>query len=261
MSARAARLLLRALILLPAFALTTSAAPPPPPATIAARVLAQYPHDSSAFTQGLFIRDGRLYETTGYERRSTLREVELKTGRVIRQAALPPDQFGEGSTDFGPDIYSITWQGGVGHRWRLADFKRLGEFRYDGEGWGLTQDGRHLILSDGTATLRFIDPATMQVARRVTVTDDGVPRDRLNELEYVDGEILANIWHEDRIARINPHTGRIKGWIDLSDVVAALPLTNPEAVLNGIAWDKKARKLYVTGKLWPALYQIAWPVK
>lgn len=261
MSARAAALLLRALVLLPSFALTTSAAPPPPPATVAARVLAQYPHDTNAFTQGLFVRDGRLYETTGYEGRSTLREVELATGRVIRQASLPPDQFGEGSTDFGPDIYSITWQGGIGHRWRLADFKRIGDFRYDGEGWGLTQDGKNLILSDGTATLRFLDPRTLTVVRRITVTDNGVPKDQLNELEYVDGEVLANVWHEDRIARIDPHNGRIKGWIDLTDVVDATPRPHSEAVLNGIAWDKKARKLYVTGKLWPVLYQIAWPVK
>lgn len=260
MSARAAGLL-RALILFPIFALTTSAAPPPPPATVAARVLATYPHDANAFTQGLFVRDGHLYETTGLERRSTLREVELTTGRVLRQVSLPADQFGEGSTDFGPDIYSITWQGGIGHRWRLADFRHLGNFRYDGEGWGLTQDGKQLILSDGTATLRFLDPKTLKVTRRITVTDNGIPKDQLNELEYVDGEILANIWHEDRIARIDPHTGRIKGWIDFSAVVAALPLMNPEAVLNGIAWDKKARKLYVTGKLWPALYQIAWPAK
>lgn len=260
MSARAAGLL-RALILLPTLALTTSAAPPPPPATVEARVVAQYPHDTNAFTQGLFVRDGRLYETTGFERRSTLREVELTTGRVIRQTSLPPDQFGEGSTDFGSEIYSITWQGGIGHRWRLSDFKRIGDFRYDGEGWGLTQDGKQLILSDGTATLRFIDPKTMKVARRITVTDNGAPKDQLNELEYVDGEVLANIWHEDRIARIDPHTGRIKGWVDLTAIVDATPRPDSEAVLNGIAWDKKARKLYVTGKLWPSVYQIAWPAK
>lgn len=259
MSAR--RGLLRALVLLPALALTTSAAPLPPPATVAARALAHYPHDPNAFTQGLFVRDGRLYESTGYEGRSTIREVELATGRVLRQTALPPGQFGEGSTDWGPDIYSITWQGGIGHRWRLSDFRRLGGFRYDGEGWGLTQDGRNLILSDGTATLRFLDPRTLKVVRRVNVTDDGSPRDQLNELEYVDGEILANIWHDERIARIDPHTGRIKGWIDLSAIVAATPRRDPEAVLNGIAWDRKVRKLYVTGKLWPAIYQIAWPAK
>lgn len=259
MSARAAGLL-RALILLPALALTASAAPLPAPTTVAARALARHPHDASAFTQGLFIRDGRLYESTGFEGRSTIREVELKTGRVIRQTSLPADQFGEGATDFGPNIYSITWQGGIGHRWRLADFKRIGGFRYAGEGWGLTQDGRQLILSDGTATLRFLDPRTMAVTRRVTVTDNGRPKDQLNELEYVDGEILANIWHEDRIARIDPRTGRIKGWIDLTAIVAATPRRDPEAVLNGIAWDKSARKLYVTGKLWPTLYQIAWPV-
>lgn len=253
--------MLRALVLLPMLALAASVAPVPPPATVAARVLARYPHDPNAFTQGLFVRDGRLYETTGFEGRSTLREVELKTGRVIRKASLPSDQFGEGATDLGSEVYSITWQGGVGHRWRLADFQRLGGFRYDGEGWGLTQDGKQLILSDGTATLRFLDPRTMKVTRRVTVTDKGIPRDQLNELEYVDGEVLANIWHDDRIARIDPRSGRIKGWIDLSAIVTATSQRNSEAVLNGIAWDRKARKLYVTGKLWPALYEIAWPAR
>lgn len=258
MSAWAASLL-RALVLLPALALTTSAAPPPPPATVAARALARYPHDTNAFTEGLFVRDGRLYESTGYEGRSNISEIELTSGRVLRRTALPPGQFGEGATDFGAEIYSVTWQGGIGHRWRLRDFRRLGGFRYDGEGWGLTQDGRNLILSDGTATLRFLDPRTLRVVRRINVTDGGVRRDQLNELEYVEGEILANVWHDDRIARIDPHTGRIKGWIDLSEIVAATPRRDPEAVLNGIAWDKRARKLYVTGKLWPAIYQIAWP--
>lgn len=260
MSARAAGLL-RALILAPTLALTASAAPLPPPTTVTARALARYPHDANAFTQGLFVRDGRLYESTGYEGRSTIRETDLASGRVVRQASLPADQFGEGSTDFGPDIYSITWRGGIGHRWRLRDFQRVGGFRFDGEGWGLTQDGKHLILSDGTATLRFLDPRTFKVVRQISVTDDGQPRDQLNELEYVDGEILANVWHEDRIARINPRNGRIKGWVDLSAIVAATPRRNPEAVLNGIAWDRKARKMYVTGKLWPALYQIDWPAK
>lgn len=259
MSAR--RGMLRALILLPTLALTASAAPLPPPATVAARALARYPHDANAFTQGLFVRDGKLFESTGLEGRSTIREVALATGRVVRQTPLPADQFGEGMTDWGPDIYSITWLGGIGHRWRLADFRHLGDFRYEGEGWGLTQDGRSLILSDGTATLRFLEPRTLKVLREIHVTDNGIPRDQLNELEYVDGEILANVWHDDRIARIDPTNGRIKGWIDLSAVVAATPVTNPEAVLNGIAWDRKARKLYITGKLWPALYQIAWPAK
>lgn len=259
MSARSG--LLRALVLLPALALTTSAAPLPPPATVPARVIARFPHDTRAFTEGLFIRDGRLYESTGYERRSTISAIELATGRVLRRVAIPPEQFGEGSTDFGAEIISVTWQGGVGHRWRLSDFARLGGFRYDGEGWGLTQDGRNLILSDGTATLRFLDPRTLKVVRRLHVTDAGTPRDQLNEIEYVDGEILANVWHDNRIARIDPHTGRIKGWIDLSAIVAATPRTDPEAVPNGIAWDRKARKLYVTGKLWPVIYQIAWPAR
>lgn len=259
MSAR--RGLLRALILLPAFAVTASAAPLPPPATVVARPVARFPHDPNAFTQGLLVHAGRLFESTGLEGRSTVREVELTTGRVIRQTALPADQFGEGITDWGGDIVGITWQGGQGHRWRIGDLQRIGGFRYEGEGWGLAHDGRYLILSDGTATLRFLDPRTLKVVRRVTVTDNGAPRDQLNELEFVDGELLANVWHDDRIARIDPHSGRIKGWIDLSEIVAATARRNPEAVLNGIAWDAAARKLYVTGKLWPALYQIAWPAR
>lgn len=259
MSAR--RGLLRALIVLPAFALSASATPPPPPTTVVAQAVARFPHDSNAFTQGLLVHRGRLYESTGLEGRSTVREVELATGRVLRETALPADQFGEGITDWGGEIIGVTWQGGQGHRWRVTDLRRIGGFRYEGEGWGLAHDGRNLILSDGTATLRFLDPRSLKVVRRITVTDDGNPRDQLNELEFVDGEILANVWHDDRIARIDPHTGRIKGWIDLSAIVAATPRRDPEAVLNGIAWDAQNRKLYVTGKLWPALYQIAWPAK
>lgn len=258
MSARPGRH--RALILLPAFVLVASAAPRPAP-TVAARVLARLPHDGNAFTEGLFIRDGRLFESTGYERSSFIREVQLATGKVVRQVAIPPDQFGEGIVDWGPDLISVTWQGGVGHRWHLADFHRIGSFRYDGEGWGLTHTNRELVLSDGTPFLRFLDPKTLAVVRRVRVTADGQPLAQLNELEWVDGEILANVWHEARIARIDPDSGRVKGWIDLSAIVQATPKRDAEAVPNGIAWDRKARRLYITGKYWPTLYRIAWPVK
>lgn len=229
--------------------------------TVAARVLATYPHDPDAFTEGLFVRDGKLFESTGYERRSFIREVELATGKVLRQVKIPPDQFGEGIVDWGPDLISVTWRGGIGHRWRLNDFQRLGEFRYDGEGWGMTRSSRELILSDGTAFLRFLDPKTLAVVRRLRVTADGQRLDQLNELEWVDGEILANVWHQDRIARIDPRTGRVKGWIDLGAIVAAMPKRDPEAVPNGIAWDNRTRRLYVTGKYWPTLYRIAWPVR
>jgi glutaminyl-peptide cyclotransferase len=235
----------------------TDTAPVP---TAVARVLAEYPHDTDAFTEGLFIRDGKLFESTGYERRSFIREVDLATGKVLRQVAIPPDQFGEGIVDWGPDIVSVTWQGGIGHRWRIDNLTRIGGFRYEGEGWGLTRNDRHIILSDGTAVLRFLDPVTLKVARRLPVTADGVPVPMLNELEWVDGEILANVWHQDRIARIDPRDGRVKGWIDLSEIAARTPKRDEESVPNGIAWDAKARRLYVTGKYWPTLYRIAWPV-
>lgn len=262
MSARRGRF--RALILsLPLFALGASAAPPPAPrpvTSVAARVLAQYPHDTGAFTEGLFVRDGWLFESTGYERRSFIREVDLATGKVKRQVAIPPDQFGEGIVDWGAEIVSLTWQGGIGHRWRIADFGKLGDFRYDGEGWGLTRTDRQLIMSDGTPVLRFLDPVTLKVVRRLPVTLSGKPLSQLNELEWVDGEILANVWHAAQIVRIDPATGRVKGIIDLTAIVRATPVNNAESVLNGIAWDRKARRLYVTGKNWPTLYRIAWPV-
>lgn len=229
------------------------------PTVVAARVLANYPHDTSAFTEGLFVRDGRLFESTGLEGQSVIRETDLPSGRVVREATIPSGQFGEGIVDWGADLISVTWQGGVGYRWRLGDFRRLAEFRYPGEGWGLTQDGRSIILSDGTPVLRFMDPKTLHETRRIVVTAQGRPQAMLNELEYVDGEILANIWHDERIARIDPANGRIKGWIDLGAIVRATPKRDGESVPNGIAWDKRARALYVTGKNWPTLYRIAWP--
>lgn len=225
----------------------------------AARVLASYPHDADAFTQGLFFSDGRLFESTGQHGESRLREVELKTGAVKREVKLSQRYFGEGSTNWGKTIVSLTWQHGTAFRWDRDSFRQIGQFRYAGEGWGLTQDGRHLILSDGTPELRFLDPATFAERRRVRVTWQGRPLRDLNELEYVRGELLANIWHTDLIARIDPASGAIKGFIDLSAVTASLGLADPEAVLNGIAYDARADKLYVTGKDWPTLFEIALP--
>lgn len=222
--------------------------------------MARYPHNPNAFTQGLLVRDGRLYESTGQYAESRVREVDIATGKIRRETKIPDNQFGEGLTDIGPELVSLTWQNGIAHRWRLADFKPLGEFRYTGEGWGLAYDGRHLILSDGTPDLRLLDPRTFAVVRTVSVTVDGQRLPMLNELEWVEGELLANVWHDDRIARIDLRTGRVKGWIDLGPLVAATPVRDGESVPNGIAWDAKARKLYVTGKNWPTLYRIAWPV-
>lgn len=224
-----------------------------------ARVIASYPHDPAAFTQGLFFSEGRLFETTGQHGESRLREVELRTGRVKREVKLPQRYFGEGSTAWGRTIVSLTWQHGVAFLWNRDSFRKLGQFSYVGEGWGLTQDGKSLILSDGTSELRFLDPATFAERRRVRVTWQGRSVRDLNELEFVRGEILANIWHTDLIARIDPASGVIRGFLDLSAIAASLELADEEAVLNGIAYDAKAGKLYVTGKDWSKLFEIALP--
>lgn len=225
----------------------------------AARVIATYPHDSGAFTQGLFFHDGRLFESTGQRGRSAIREVDLATGKVKREARLPGEYFGEGSTGWRDAIVSLTWQHGKGFRWDLKTFRKLGEFSYPGEGWGLTQDGKSLILSDGTSELRFLDPATFAERRRVRVTLQGRPVGQLNELEYVRGEVLANIWHSNLIVRIDPASGAILGAIDLRAIAASVEVPDSESVLNGIAYDAKAGKLYVTGKRWPKLFEIALP--
>jgi glutamine cyclotransferase len=219
-------------------------------------VVATYPHDPRAFTQGLFFRDGFLYESTGLEGRSTLRKVRLEDGKVLQMAAIPPDQFGEGSTDWGDEIVSITWQSGVGYRWDRATLKPTASFRYPGEGWGLTQDGQSLIMSDGTAWLRFLDPMTFKEKRRIQVTADGFPVTELNELEWVKGEIFANVWQTDRVARIDPETGRVTAWIDFSGLDRLALRGSPDDVLNGIAYDAKGDRLFVTGKRWPKLFEV-----
>jgi len=219
------------------------------------RIVREYPHDPGAFTQGLFWRDGRLWESTGLIGASTIREVDLETGRVVRSTDIPPGLFGEGIVDWGDEIVSITWQDGIGFRWDRRTFRQTGTFRYDHEGWGLAQDGRHIILSDGTPTLRFLDPATMREVRRVAVTSAGQPVASLNELEFVNGEILANVWMTSRIARIDPATGRVTGWIDL-EALARRNGGGEDNVLNGIAYDAAGDRLFVTGKNWPRLYEI-----
>ncbi|HEV2745930.1 MAG TPA: glutaminyl-peptide cyclotransferase [Allosphingosinicella sp.] len=252
-----ARIALPLLLLAAACAQPASqAAAPAETAGAGYRIVNTYPHDPGAFTQGLFYRDGHLYESTGLVGRSTIRKVRLEDGRVLRSVSIPPRLFGEGITDFGPEIVSITWQSGIGFRWDRDSFRRLGEFRYPGEGWGLTQDGSSIIMSDGTATLRFLDPATMRERRRLAVTAEGVPVERLNELEWVKGEIFANVWMSGRIARIDPTTGRVTGWIDLTDLAAEASGGDPDSVLNGIAYDAAGDRLFVTGKNWPKLYEI-----
>jgi glutaminyl-peptide cyclotransferase len=219
-------------------------------------VVATFPHDPEAFTQGLVFHDGALVESTGLERHSTLRRVELQTGRVLQKVDVPPYFFAEGLTLFGGKLYQLTWKGEKGFVYDPETFQKSGEFAYTGEGWGLTHDADSLILSDGSDQLRFIDPKDFKVKRTISVSDRGRPIEELNELEYVKGEIYANVWHQDRVARIDPQTGRVLGWIDLSGLLRAGETTDPEAVLNGIAYDERGDRLFVTGKLWPKLFEV-----
>ena len=219
-------------------------------------VVNTFPHDAQAFTQGLIFLDGALVESTGLERHSTLRRVELQTGKVLQKVDVSPYFFAEGMTLFGGKIYQLTWKGEKGFIYDPKTFEKTGEFKYTGEGWGLTHDADSLILSDGTDEIRFLDPNTYAVKRTITVTDAGRPVEELNELEYVRGEIYANVWHQNRVARIDPKDGRVTGWIDLSGLLKPGDTAEEEAVLNGIAYDEQGDRLFVTGKLWPKLFEI-----
>jgi glutaminyl-peptide cyclotransferase len=235
------------------------AAPAGPAKQFGYRIVHTYPHDAKSFTQGLIARDGVLYESAGDFANSNLRKVELGTGKVLQQQKLSdPKMFAEGLTDWQGSLIQLTWQHGQGFVYDRASFAFQQSFRYSGEGWGLTHDDTRLILSDGTAAggLRFLDPSTFVETGRVVVKDQGVAVDRLNELEFVDGEVFANVWHDDRIARIDPATGVVTGWIDLTGLLKPGEVTDPEAVLNGIAYDAAAKRLFVTGKLWPKLFEI-----
>ena len=220
------------------------------------RVVHAYPHDQQAFTQGLIFLDGHLYESTGIQGKSSLREEDLETGRILRYQDVPSQYFAEGLTDWGSTLIQLTWQSHVALVYDRSTFRFLRSFPYDGEGWGLTHDAKSLILSDGSATLRFFDPATFRETRSITVKDHGKPVDQLNELEFIHGQIYANVWHTDRIARISPATGKVIGWIDLSGLLPGSQRSSPEAVLNGIACDTVHDRLFVTGKLWPRLFEI-----
>ncbi len=220
------------------------------------RVLHTYPHDPNAYTQGLIYEDGHLYESTGLSGRSSLREVDLQTGKVIREHDLPSQYFGEGLTNWGNTLVQLTWQSHTGFVYDRATFHLIRTFHYSGEGWGLTQDGHNLILSDGTSSLRFLDPQTFQQVRSLPVTDHGKAVQQINELEYVRGEVYANIWFSNRIARISPKTGHVLGWIDLTGIIPVVEIRNDNSVLNGIAWDAGGDRLFVTGKLWPKLFEI-----
>lgn len=215
-----------------------------------------YPHDPNAFTQGLEFAGGNLYEGTGQYGRSRLRKVELETGIVLQEVTLPDDIFGEGITVWDDRIIQLSWQERLGFVFDRATLEPRGRFRYAGEGWGLTHDNTHLIMSDGTSTLRFLDPSTYRVARSVRVlTPEGQPVDQLNELEYIDGEIFANIWNTSTIVRISAATGRVVGWIDLRNI-RPRKAVGSNAVLNGIAYESLGKRLFVTGKNWSDLFEI-----
>ena len=220
------------------------------------RIVHTYPHDPHAFTQGLVFVDGSLYESTGLNGQSSLRMVDLETGRVLQSQPVDSKYFAEGLTNWGSTLVQLTWESHVAFVYDRFSFRVLHTLSYSGEGWGLTEDGKSLILSDGSDNLRFFDPATFREVRRVSVTDHGKPVSEINELEFVRGEIYANIWHSERIARIDPASGKVLGWIDLKGLLSADERTNPEAVLNGIAYDSAHDRLFVTGKLWPKLFEI-----
>jgi glutaminyl-peptide cyclotransferase len=216
-----------------------------------------YPHDREAFTEGLFYQDGYLYESTGLNGHSQIRKVDLATGRVLQARNLDRQYFGEGIVAWRGLLLQLTWNNHVGFVDDLATFRELRRFSYPGEGWALTEDGRHIIMSDGTAQLRLLDPTTQKELRRITVTADGKLVKNLNELEWVKGEIFANIWLTNRIARIDPGSGKVKGWIDLTGLMDPAELGgDPDAVANGIAYDAARDRLFVTGKLWPRLFEI-----
>ena len=219
------------------------------------QVVRTYPHDPNAFTEGLFLRDGFLYESTGLEGASSIRKIVLETGSVENERSISSQFFGEGIIDWKDRLIQLTWKNQLGFVYVIDDFETKGDFSYPGEGWALTRDDRRIIMSDGTSRLRFLDPETLKETGGITVTDEGRPVDQLNELEWVKGEILANVWQTDRIARIDPATGKVTGWIDLAGLLPVADRARAD-VLNGIAYDAKADRLIVTGKLWPRLYEI-----
>ncbi len=251
---------LRCLLLLPLLLAVAPVAAQTAPASAVtiemAQILKRYPHDPRAFTEGLFVDRGELFESTGELGRSSVRQVDLATGKVLRSVVIPPPQFGEGIVPWQGQILSLTWRDKVGYRWNRKTFKKLATFTYEGEGWALTSNGHEVVMSDGTDTLRFIDPAKFKVTHTLKVTVQGQPLRMINELEWIDGQIYANIWQTDYAVKIDPLSGKVVTLIDLSALHRAAGAYGPDQVANGIAWDAKARKLYMTGKEWPALFEV-----
>jgi len=222
------------------------------------RVVATFPHDTTSFTQGLVFADGELYESTGLQGESTLRRVDLTTGKTLQRLDVPAEYFAEGLALVGDELLQLTWQHQLGFVYDRKTFKQKRTFRYKTEGWGIAYDGAsRLVMSDGSDTLFFLDPKTLAVTKTLRVQDAGRPIGNLNELEWIEGEIWANVWMTDRIARISPATGDVNAWVDLAALwpVAQRPAPSDQ-VLNGIAYDKATRRIFITGKKWPRLYQI-----
>lgn len=245
-------------ILLLVFASAASASDTPvEPDYYSYRILETYPHATDAFTQGLFFDDGVLYESTGQYGQSSLRQVDLETGDILQKTPLPQAYFGEGSAIVGDDIFVLSWREETAFRFDADDFKLKSSYTYDGEGWGLTFDGDALIMSDGTAVLRFVDPLSFEEIRRLRVTLRGEPLRNLNELEWIDGQVFANVWQTNAIVRIDPSSGAVTGIVDLRGLLSEEDFVQGETdVLNGVAWNGEDNILYVTGKNWPKLFKI-----
>ena len=248
-----------------ALAPVTHAAPASAPAASSSKPIPVYgvqvvrttPHDVNAFTEGFFYLNGYFYESTGLDGHSSVRKVKPETGQVVQRAALPPDIFGEGIAPWNGRLVGLTWKGQVGYVLDLDSFDTKGQFGYPGEGWGLTHDDTEMVMSDGTADIRFLNPNTLIESHRIHVTAQGKPVDQLNELEWVDGEIYANIWQTDRIARIDPKTGEVVGWIDCKGLLPMKDFTPDHTdVLNGIAYDPATKRLWLTGKFWPKVFEV-----
>jgi glutamine cyclotransferase len=231
---------------------TCSAATP----VLGFKVVAEYPHSTESYTEGFFYLDGLFYEGTGIAGKSALLVNQPETGKPVQKRELPPQYFGEGIIDWGPNLYQWTWQSHICFVYDRFTLRPVKQFAYTGEGWGMTRTAKEIITSDGTAVLRFRDPNTFKETHHIVVKDGKQTVDQLNELEFIKGEIYANVWHSDRIARINPQTGRVIAWIDLSGILPEDQKVNEESVLNGIAWDAKGNRLFVTGKQWPKIFEI-----
>lgn len=220
------------------------------------KVVAKYPHSNRSYTEGFFFLNGNFYEGTGLQGHSEILVTDPQTGQVQQHVPIPPPYFGEGIVDWGPNLLEWTWQSHTGFVIDRFSLRTLREFHYTGEGWGMTRNAKQIITSDGTSTLRFRNPETFAVQRSLLVTDEGKPVDQLNELEYIKGQIYANVWHSDRIARISPQNGRVLSWIDCSGLLPADQRVDTESVLNGIAYDPGHDRLFVTGKQWPTIFEI-----